>query len=129
MRSLGGFDLSCNKSIYTSNIPLDITGNGLPDIVTGAWNNNGLYWRENPGNCTDECKEHFIVNVGNVETTRYYYIDVCGMPEIIANCPPAGAIPYKIGQGRKRKNYGTFRRSPHIRKTGYSTTASVSSAS
>ena len=32
----------------------DLDGDGWPDIITGGWNEDGIYWYKNPGNSAKE---------------------------------------------------------------------------
>lgn len=70
-----------------STIAMDVNGDGRPDFITGGWWGNALRWRENPADPTKPWPEHTIGETGNVETTRAWDIDGCGVPEIVPNTP------------------------------------------
>jgi len=86
-----------------SDYTMDVTGNGYPDIITGNWWDEGLFWRENPGPGGGEWKTHKIMDLTNVETIRYYDIDGDGEVEIFPNCPnePVFFVKLKAGEFTK----------------------------
>jgi hypothetical protein len=43
-----------------SDLPLDVNGDGFPDIITATWNSRKLVWMENPGKRASAWKEHVI---------------------------------------------------------------------
>ncbi len=92
-----------------SDIPLDITGNGFPDYLTGGWWGNTLRWRENPGQPPFEnWQEHVIAETGNIETTRAWDVDGDGMIEIVPNTPGAPLVVYKLITDARGKGTGKF---------------------
>ena len=92
-----------------SDIPLDITGNGYLDYVTGGWWGNTLRWRENPGQAPFEnWREHIIAETGNIETTRAWDVDGDGVLEIVPNTPGAPLVVYKLITDAQGKGTGQF---------------------
>jgi hypothetical protein len=89
-----------------STIAMDVNGNGRLDFVTGGWWGNTIRWRENPGDPKKEWPVHVIAETGNVETTRAWDIDGCGVPEIVPNTPNAKEVAaWKLaGPGKFEKH-------------------------
>ena len=81
-------DITCDHGYMWDfcNYPMDVSGNGLMDIITGSWFGEGIYWRENPGN-DGLWATHLICKTTNVETIRFFDIDGDGEVEIFPNCP------------------------------------------
>ena len=94
-----------------STLAMDINGDGRLDYITGGWWGNTLRWRENPVDPTKPWPEHIIAEVGNVETTRLWDIDGCGVPEIVPNtpCNPEVAF-YKLITDKNGKGTGEFKK-------------------
>ena len=116
----GGKDIVCGEYVYTapynaenkrkictliydgnyvhdfSDFPMDCNGDGYMDIVTGSWWGEGLFWRENPKNDTDEWKTHLIEPMTNIETIRYFDIDGDGELEIFPNAPSEPPCFFKL---------------------------------
>ncbi len=94
-----------------STIPLDINGDGRPDFITGGWWGNTLRWRENPADPTKPWPEHIIAETGNVETTRAWDIDGCGVIEIVPNTPPTQDVKiFKLVVDKQGRGTGRFTR-------------------
>ena len=91
-----------------SNIPMDVTGNGYPDIITGGWGRETLYMRKNPGNTADEWECEDIDRCTNIETTRFYDIDCDGDFEILPNTPNGPLVCYKLMRDEDGKPLGKF---------------------
>ncbi len=87
--------------------PLDVTGNGRMDIITGAWFSGILRWRENPGT-TDTWAVHDIDDCGNIETIRFVDIDNCGTVEVFPNTPGAPQAFYKLVKDAQGRGTGRF---------------------
>ena len=86
-----------------STIPMDVTGNGLPDFITGGFFGAALQWRENPGSREKPWELHEIDKCGNIETTRAWDIDGDGQIEIIPNLPGGPLVAYKLVDGEFKK--------------------------
>ncbi|MFH1568197.1 MAG: VCBS repeat-containing protein [Gemmatimonadota bacterium] len=91
-----------------STIAMDINGNGRPDYVTGGWWGGTLRWRENPGDPNARWPEHVIAQVGNVETTRAWDVDGCGLAEVVPNTPGQPLRYFKLVVDGKGKGQGRF---------------------
>lgn len=93
-----------------SSIPMDVNGDGWMDVITGSWWGEGLYWRENPGEAGGEWTTHLIGRCGNIETTRAFDIDGCGVPEIFPNTPGEAQSFFKLVVDENGKGTGKFTR-------------------
>ena len=93
-----------------SNYPIDVNGDGWLDIITGSWWSEGLYWRENPKNSTDEWKTHKICGLSNVETIRYFDIDGDGTDEIFPNTPCEPQSFFKLVKDSDGKPTGEMKK-------------------
>lgn len=93
-----------------STIPLDITGNGRLDFVTGGWWGETLRWRENPGGDFTNWPTHVIAQTGNIETTRAWDVDGDGQWEIVPNTPNGPLIVYKLVLDAQGQGTGEFAR-------------------
>ena len=58
-----------------SDLPLDVTGDGFPDLVTAQWFSRRLFWVENPGKGGGPWKEHDIETGVNTEFAFLVDID------------------------------------------------------
>ena len=83
-----------------SDYPMDVSGDGYFDIITGSWWSNGIFWRKNPGTAGGLWKTQKIVSCSNVETIRYFDIDNCGTVEIFPNTPGEPQFFLKLKDGR-----------------------------
>jgi hypothetical protein len=88
-----------------SDYPLDVNGDGYPDIITGSWWSEGLFWRENPGKREGMWKTHKIESLTNIETIRYFDIDNCGTAEIFPNTPNEAQSFFKLTGPGEFKRY------------------------
>ena len=50
------------------NLPLDVNGNGRPDVVSGNWFSKETWWIENLLPSTNVWTQHLIEKTGNIET-------------------------------------------------------------
>lgn len=92
-----------------STIPIDVTGNGYPDIVTGGFFGQTLRLLKNPGPGEEgywECED--IEKVGYLETTRAWDLDGDGLIEIIPNVPGDRLFVYKLILDNNGKPSGKF---------------------
>lgn len=92
-------------------IPVDVTGNGYPDIVTGAWFLKTLRWWENPlagGDPDAEWTEHTIAEVGNIERPMAWDLDRDGVLEIVPNCPSEPMRVFKLATDDAGRPAGRF---------------------
>ncbi|HEO71157.1 MAG TPA: VCBS repeat-containing protein [Candidatus Hydrogenedentes bacterium] len=84
-----------------SDYPMDITGNGHPDIITGGWWGETLRWRENPAGKDVPWPVHDVAKVGPIERTCFFDIDGDGDIEVIPNTPGNPLRVFKLaGKGR-----------------------------
>ena len=93
---------------HFSTIPLDVNGDGKMDFVTGGWFGKELVWKENTGN-NEEWPEHLIAEVGNIETTRAWDIDMDGVLEIVPNTPNDSLIIHRLVLDENGEGTGAFR--------------------
>jgi len=93
-----------------STIAMDVNGDGRMDFVTGGWWGNTLRWRENPADPTKPWPEHIIGETGNVETTRAWDLDGCGVPELVANTPGRREVTVFKLKTQGGKGTGAFER-------------------
>jgi len=77
---------------------IDVNHDGYPDIVTAAWQTNGVWWYENPGKSGDEWKKHFIGNSYDTEGGWLADINGDGKPDLIlAHYDKSGLIWVDFG--------------------------------
>jgi dienelactone hydrolase len=68
-----------------SNLPLDVNGNGLLDVVSVNYRSRSLYWAENTGPGGGLWPQHLIDTPGPSETGRLYDIDGDGQLDVLPN--------------------------------------------
>lgn len=62
---------------------IDVNHDGRPDVVTAAWQTNGVFWYENPGKLGAVWKKHFITNSYDTEGGSEADINGDGKPDLI----------------------------------------------
>jgi VCBS repeat protein len=92
-----------------SDYPMDVNGDGFPDIISGGWFGQVMVWRENPKGKTGEWTVHEIAKVGNVERACHYDIDGDGDMEVIPNTPSAPLRVFKLVRDAQGKGTGQFK--------------------
>ena len=80
------------------NLPLDVNGNGRPDVVSGNWFSKETWWIENLLPSTNIWTQHLIEKTGNIETGILVDIDGDGkatdfLPDTQITCL------YQLGKG------------------------------
>jgi len=95
-------------------LPMDVNGNGRPDIISGGWFCKSLSWYENPlapglsPAQAGDWKGHLIDECGNVETVRLWDVDGDGFPDVVPNCPNSPVVWYSLDRDADGKGKGTF---------------------
>ena len=62
---------------------VDVNHDGAPDVVTAAWQTNGVFWYENPKQVGAEWKRHFITDSYDTEGGTMADINGDGKPDLI----------------------------------------------
>jgi FG-GAP-like repeat len=85
-----------NKTEFVSDcaqFTLDVNHDGTPDIVTAAWQTDGVYWYENPKNANVFWKAHFICHSKATEGGTYADVNGDGVKDVIlAHYEPSNLI-------------------------------------
>lgn len=68
-----------------SNLPLDINGDGWPDLVSANYRSQTLYWIEHPGAALGPWRVHTVATPGPMETARLYDLDGDGRLDVLPN--------------------------------------------
>ena len=72
---------------------VDVNHDGTPDIVTAAWQTDGVWWYENPKEPNASWKPHFICHSKATEGGAYADVNGDGVPDVIlAHYEPADLI-------------------------------------
>src|SRR5262245_31961823 len=68
-----------------SNLPLDVNGDGWPDLVSANYRSRKLYWIEHPGKSLGAWTPHVVDTPGPMETARLFDIDGDGRLDVLPN--------------------------------------------
>jgi hypothetical protein len=68
-----------------AHLPIDVNGDGWPDIVTVNWRSKSIKWIEHPGAGLGAWKTHVVAEPGYMETGRVVDMEGNGKPAILPN--------------------------------------------
>ncbi|GIW79789.1 MAG: hypothetical protein KatS3mg105_1596 [Gemmatales bacterium] len=68
-----------------SNLPIDINGDGWPDLISANYRSRTLYWIEHPGKKLGPWRTHVVAVPGPMETARLVDIDGDGQLDVLPN--------------------------------------------
>jgi dienelactone hydrolase len=68
-----------------AHLPLDVNGDGWPDVVTVNWRSRSIKWIENPGPPFGPWKTHLVAEPGAMETGRLVDMEGNGKPAVLPN--------------------------------------------
>lgn len=72
---------------------VDVNHDGAPDIVTAAWQTDGVWWYENPKSPTGTWKPHFICHSQATEGGAFADVNGDGVPDVVlSHYEPANLI-------------------------------------
>ena len=63
---------------------IDVNHDGAVDLVTSSWQNDGIWWFENPKKTGEMWKPHFICHSKETEGFAFNDLDGDGQPELLA---------------------------------------------
>ena len=93
-----------------ANLPMDINGNGRPDVIGCGWFGKSIAWYENPGSPDAPWPEHVIDSGTNYETAALFDVDGDGVPEIVPNTPNEPVCFYRLNRDDAGAPAGAFTR-------------------
>ena len=92
------------KDDYSS-LPLDVNGDGWPDLVSVNYRSRSIYWVEHPGKELGKRDKswtrHVIATPGASETGRIFDIDHDGRPDVLPNGTDFAAW-FSVSHGNER---------------------------
>ena len=91
-----------------SNLPLDVNGDGWPDLVSANYRSETLYWIEHPGKSLGAWTAHVIEKPGPMETARLVDVDGDGQVDVLPN-PVKFAAWWELVRGPDPPEKPSFR--------------------
>ncbi len=92
------------------NLPMDIDGDGRPDVIGCCWFDQSMSWYRNPGTPDAPWERHVIDSGCNYETAQLYDVDGDGEMEVVPNTPRGPICFYKLQRDADGKPMGKFTR-------------------
>ncbi len=89
--------------------PYDIDGDGWTDVISNGWfEDQNIYWYQNPGNAGGKWKKNLLIEGENIEYTFFEDVDGDGDPDIIPchwyTDPMSDLCWYKNNEGEFTKH-------------------------